>query len=67
MKTETELTLQEILELLRKEVDIYNATNWRSKVASIKNDEHSWYVSDNVKPEGYDVMTAVQQRYKTQA
>lgn len=51
MKTETELTLQEILELLRKEIDIYNATNWRSKVASIKNDEHSWYVSDNVKPE----------------
>ena len=31
MKTETELTLQEILELLRKEIDIYNATNLEVK------------------------------------
>jgi len=64
MKTETNLTLQEILELLKKEVDIYNATNWRSKVDGIKNDEHSWYEAADIKPEGYDVMAAIQQRYK---
>ena len=38
MKTETELTLQEILELLRKEIDIYNATTWRTNVKDISND-----------------------------
>ena len=45
MKTETELTLQEILELLRKEIDIYNATTWRTNVKDISNDDNSWYDS----------------------
>tara|TARA_R100001198_G_C5064457_1_gene113825 strand:- start:305 stop:499 length:195 start_codon:yes stop_codon:yes gene_type:complete len=45
MKQETELTLQEILELLRKEIDIYNATTWRTTVDDITNDDRSWYDS----------------------
>ncbi len=45
MKTETELTLQEILELLRKEIDIYNATTWRTTVKDISNDDNSWHDS----------------------
>jgi len=45
MKTETELTLQEILELLRKEIDIYNATTWRTNVKDISNDDRSWHDS----------------------
>ena len=45
MKKETELTLEEILELLRKEIDIYNATTWRTTVDDITNDDRSWYDS----------------------
>lgn len=45
MKTETNLTLQEILELLRKEIDIYNATTWRTTLDGISNDDDSWYDS----------------------
>ena len=45
MKKETELTLEEILELLRKEIDIYNATTWRTNVKDISNDDNSWYDS----------------------
>ena len=49
MKTETELTLQEILELLRKEIDIYNATNLEDKGSKISQNDDSIHgtISDN--------------------
>ena len=40
-----DLSLDEIIELLRKEIDIYNATTWRTNVKDISNDENSWYDS----------------------
>jgi len=39
------LSLDEVIELLRKEIDIYNATTWRTNVKDISNDENSWYDS----------------------
>lgn len=39
------LSLDEVIELLRKEIDIYNATTWRTTVDDISNDENSWYDS----------------------
>ena len=44
MDTE-DLSLDEIVELLRKEIDIYNATTWRTTVNDVANDENSWYDS----------------------
>jgi hypothetical protein len=44
MDTE-DLSLDEIIELLRKEIDIYNATTWRTTVNDVANDENSWYDS----------------------
>tara|TARA_R110001592_G_scaffold52911_5_gene162342 strand:- start:3986 stop:4177 length:192 start_codon:yes stop_codon:yes gene_type:complete len=40
-----DLSLDEIIELLRKEIDIYNATTWRTNVKDISNDDRSWYDS----------------------
>jgi len=40
-----DLSLDEIIELLRKEIDIYNATTWRKTVDDVANDENSWYDS----------------------
>ena len=40
-----DLSLDEVIELLRKEIDIYNATTWRTNVKDISNDENSWYDS----------------------
>ena len=40
-----DLSLDEIIELLRKEIDIYNATTWRQTVDDVANDERSWYNS----------------------
>ena len=63
MKTETNLTLQEILELLRKEIDIYNATTWRTTVDDISNDENSWYDSVATRTEFYLSKASLMNKY----
>jgi hypothetical protein len=50
IKPENNLTLYEIFELLKKEVDIYNAINWKTRVHTIKNDERSWYYDQDTSP-----------------
>ena len=39
------LSLDEVIELLRKEIDIYNATTWRKTVDDVANDDRSWHDS----------------------
>jgi len=63
MKTETNLTLQEILELLRKEIDIYNATTWRTTLDDISNDDNSWHDSVATRTEFYLSKASLMNKY----
>lgn len=58
-----DLSLDEIIELLRKEIDIYNTTTWRQTVDDVANDERSWYDSVATRTEFYLSKASLMNKY----